>query len=118
MADNMILQVRLFDLLAWLLPRTESFPRSHRHTVTQRLVDAALDVQEAVSEAQVMRGQERLSALQRADIALQRLRLYLRLAHHWQWLSDGQYEYVSGQVAEIGRMLGGWLKRAVGEARG
>lgn len=45
-----------------------------------------------------------------ADTALNRLRLYSRLAHHWQWLSEGQYAHVSAQVAEIGRLLGGWIK--------
>jgi hypothetical protein len=34
----------------------------------------------------------------------------LRLAHRWRWLNDGQYEHVSRLVAEIGRLLGGWLK--------
>lgn len=29
----------------------------------------------------------------------------------WRWLSDGQYRHVSAMVAEIGRLLGGWLKR-------
>jgi hypothetical protein len=42
---------------------------------------------------------------------LHRLRVYLRLAHHWRWLNDGQYRHVSGMIAEIGRMLGGWLKQ-------
>jgi hypothetical protein len=36
----------------------------------------------------------------------------LRLAHRWQWLNDGQYEFVSEQVAEIGRLLGGWIRQA------
>jgi hypothetical protein len=115
MTQDMVLQVRLFDLLAWLLPKSESFPRVHRHTVTQRLMDAALDTQEAVFEAQGRRGANRLAALQTADIALNRLRLYLRLAHHWRWLSDGQYQHVSERVAEIGRLLGGWLKQAANE---
>ena len=37
---------RTFDLLAWLLPATNHFPRPHRHTVTRRLTDAALDLRE------------------------------------------------------------------------
>jgi len=43
MADDLVLLTRLFDLLAWLVPRTESFPKPYRHTVTQRLLNAALD---------------------------------------------------------------------------
>ncbi len=42
--------------------------------------------------------------------ALGRLRIYLRLAHRWRWLSDGQYAHISAMVAEIGRLLGGWLR--------
>jgi hypothetical protein len=43
------------------------------------------------------------------------LRLYLRLAYQWAWLNIGQYEHVSKMVEEIGRLLGGWLLRGVGE---
>ena len=118
MAKDMVLHVRLFDLLAWLLPRSESFPRAHRHTVTQRMMAAALDTQEAVFDAQGRHGSGRLAALQTADTALNRLRLYLRLAHHWRWLSDGQYQHVSEKVAEIGRLLGGWLKQAGADPNG
>jgi len=104
-------------LLAWLLPKGERFPRIYRHTVTRRLLDAALDVQEGLFEAQARRGRARLERLQGVDAALNCLRLYLRLAHHWRWLSDGQHEHVSRMVAEIGRLLGGWLRQMESDKR-
>jgi len=110
MAQDMVIFVRTFDLLEWLLPKSERFPRAYRSTLTQRLMDAALDLQEALVDAQSREGRSRLSALRNADAALGRLRIYLRLAHRWRWLSDGQYAHVSGAVAEIGRLLGGWLR--------
>lgn len=110
MPEEMIVFTRCYDLLSWLLPRAEKFPRAYRFTVTQRLVDAALDLQEALFEAQSQRAAPRLSALRRADAALNNLRLYLRLAWDWRWLTVGQYEHVSAMVVEIGRLLGGWLK--------
>jgi len=112
MAEELVLLTRLFDLLAWLLPKAERFPRVHRLTVTQRLMNAALDCQEAVFAAQSRRGARRHEALQDADAALNRLRLYLRLAHRWGWLNDGQYAHVSAQVAEVGKLLGGWIKQS------
>jgi hypothetical protein len=112
MAQELILLTRLFDLLTWLLPKVEHFPRIYRHTVTQRLMNAALDCQEAVFTAQSKRDAHRLAALQDADAALNRLRLYLRLAHHWRWLNDGQYTHVSMQVMEIGKLLGGWIRQS------
>ena len=47
-------------------------------------------------------------------LPLRRVSVYLRLAHDWRWLSDGQHEHVSRMVAEIGRLLGAWLKRPTG----
>jgi len=55
-------------------------------------------------------GSTRQRYLRQADAALNKLRLYLRLAHRWHWLNDGQYQHVSSMVAELGRLLGGWMK--------
>jgi len=112
MAEEMVILTRTFDLLAWLLPKAESLPRVYRRTVVQRLMDAALDFQEALFDAQSQGGTTRQKHLREADAALNKLRLYLRLAHHWRWLTDGQYQHVSGMVAELGRLLGGWMKKS------
>jgi len=37
MHDELIILTRCFDLLAWLVPKSETFPKVHRHTVVQRL---------------------------------------------------------------------------------
>ena len=112
MADDMVIFTRTFDLLDWLLPRIQGFPRTYRHSVTQRLLDAALDCHEALHAAHSQGGSTRERHLRTADARLDALRIYLRLAHRWRWLSDGQYRHVSAMVAEIGRLLGGWRKQA------
>lgn len=110
MPEEMIILTRTFDMLDWLLPKSERFPKAYRFTVTQRMMNAALDFQEALFEAQAQGGTTRQKHLRQADAALSALRLYLRLAHRWKWLSDGQYRHVSVMIAEIGRLLGGWMK--------
>jgi hypothetical protein len=110
MTHEFVILTRTYDLLAWLLPKAERFPRLYRRTVVQRLMDAALDFQEALFDAQSQGGSTRQRHLRSADATLNKVRLYLRLAHRWQWLNDGQYRHVNSMVAEIGRMLGGWLK--------
>ena len=74
------------------------------------MMAAALDVQEALVLAETRVGRRRVAALRDADAALSRLRIYLRLAHRWRWLSNGQYAHAGGMVGEIGRLLGGWLR--------
>ena len=110
----MVIFTRTYDLLGWLIPQTLHFPRSQRFVVTRRLQDAALDFQERIVEANRLQGRERLSHLRRADADLDKLRLYLRLAVQWQWLSEGQYHHVSQMVKEIGALLGGWIKQTSG----
>ena len=108
--QEMPIFTRTFDLLSWLLPVTNNFPRAQRFTATSRLLDAAFDLRERLEAANLRRGADRREQLLLADEALSRLRLYLRLAARWGWLKAGQYEHVAGMVAEIGRLLGGWQK--------
>jgi hypothetical protein len=108
---------RTFDFLTWLLPATNNFPRAHRHTFSQRLLNAAFDLREHLESANHGQGQERLARLRGADEALDRVRLYIRLAARWGWLSAGQYRHVAEMVVEIGRLLGGWQKVTSADAR-
>lgn len=115
--DSTPLFARTFDFLTWLVPVTNNFPRSQRFVVTQRLLDAALDFQEAIVEANNRRARARLERLDRADAALDKVRLYLRLTQQWGWLTPGQYQHASAMVAEMGRLLGGWRKQSRGNKR-
>jgi hypothetical protein len=108
--DSSPLFARTFDFVSWLLPRAQSFPRPQRFVVTQRLQSAALDFQELIVDADVARGAGRLERLRRADAALNKVRLYLRLCREWNWLTPGQYQHAAQMVAEMGRLLGGWIR--------
>lgn len=110
MSDEMVIFTRTYDLISWLLPITMSFPRSQRFVVTQRLQAATLNFQELLIEANALRGARRADKIHAADAELLKIRLYLRLCERWEWLSHGQYRHASQMVAEIGRLLGGWLK--------
>jgi four helix bundle protein len=110
-SNDLVIFTQTYDLLTWLLPQCERFPKSQRFVVTQRLQSAALDFQEAIFEANARGGAQRLNHLQAADAHLNKLRLYLRLSRQWNWLSSGQYEHVSRMVAHIGKLLGGWIKQ-------
>ena len=112
MSDDMIILTRTFDFLAWLLPKSERFPKIYRQTAVRRLMDAALGFQESLFDAMSQGGSTRQKYLRTADANLNKVRLYLRLAHHWQWLNDGQYRHASVMVAEIGQLLGGWIRQS------
>ncbi|MBI3741596.1 MAG: hypothetical protein HY257_07560 [Chloroflexi bacterium] len=49
--NEMPIFTRSFDFLTWLLPLTNKFPRAHRFSFTQRLLNAAFDLRERLEEA-------------------------------------------------------------------
>jgi hypothetical protein len=115
MADSLVIFVRTYDFITWLLPMVENFPKSQRFMVTARLQNAVLNFQEFLIEANALKGEKRSETLTSADAELRKVRLYLRLCEKWKWLTAGQYNHASQMVAEIGRLLGGWMKYKVVE---
>lgn len=109
----MVIFTRTYDLLGWLLPKTEHFPKLYRSTITQRLMDAVLDFQESLYQAEAFDEKIRLRHLRQADAHLNMVRLYLRLVQQWGWITMGQYEHASRMVVEIGRLLGGWIRETM-----
>lgn len=101
---------RTYDLLKWLIPVTLKFPKSQRFVMARRTQDTALDFHGLLIAASL--SQDKAPLLAQADIELQKLRVHLRLCAGLRLISEGQYEHVSRMVVEIGRLLGGWRKKA------
>lgn len=100
---------RSYDLLRWLIPVTVNFPRQHRFVLAEAVQRAAFELQERLIEAG--KSQTPVSWLKAADVSLTKLRFYLRLSRDLDLLKPGQYAHVSKITDEIGRLLGGWIKR-------
>jgi four helix bundle protein len=117
-SDEMVIFTRTYDFISHLLPITMNFPKSQRFVVTNRLQNAMLNFQELIIEANARRGMQRADKLRLADAELVKVRLYLRLCEKWKWITPGQYHHTSGMIAEIGRLLGGWLKTVTPDSQG
>lgn len=105
------LYVRTYDLLLWLIPQVLKFPRAHRFGVGERIQRQALDFQDALTAAGKYSGAERKRCLQQADVQLAQLRTWVRLARDLELISLRQYEHAARLLAEVGRLLGAWLKQ-------
>jgi len=101
---------RTYDLLLWLIPQIQKFPRAHRFGLAERIQRLALDFQDSIVAGGKAKGEERQEWLERADIQLSQLRTWVRLARDLQVLSIRQYEHAARLMAEVGRLLGAWLK--------
>ena len=109
MADSPLF-VKTYDLIKYLLPTTEKFPRSQRFVLARRIQDTALGFQGYLLEARKVDPITRREVLRRADVELEKLRLSLRLSMELEYLKFPQYQHASAMVVEVGRMLGAWRK--------
>jgi 23S rRNA-intervening sequence protein len=96
------------ELLLWLIPQLDKFPRARRFTLGERLESAVLEVLELLVEAAFSRAKE--VPLQRANLRLETSRHLWRLAHELQIISARRYEHGARLMDELGRQIGGWLK--------
>jgi hypothetical protein len=100
--------VKTYDLMVWLIPALTKFPKDQRFRLAARLEQSLFAFYETILSA--ARSKDRRPILMRADLELERLRLYLRLAQEVKCLSFKQYEHAARLVNEVGKLLGGWLK--------
>jgi len=100
--------VKTSNFLLWLLQHTENFPKSERFRLAKRIEDSAFDFYEELINA--VKSQDKRKCLIRADLELDKLRLYLRLAHQRKITNHQQYLHAAELLTEIGKLLGGWLK--------
>ena len=104
--------VRWMDVMKWLLPTTEKFPKRVRFTFSNRIDNLALDVVEDLVEARYAR--RKTDRLRAVNLKLERLRVLLRLCHETQLLPHKSYEFAMRSIDEVGRMVGGWIRQQEG----
>lgn len=97
-----------FQFLLWLVPTIEKFPRGQKFTLGDRIHTTALDVLEALIEATYSR--DRRGLLNRANLGIEKLRFFFRLAVELKVLDERRYEHAARALDETGRLVGGWLK--------
>jgi hypothetical protein len=93
------------------MDRTQSFPKSVRYCLSNRIDSLSLDILEHLVEAQYSTSGSKGVILKQADMALCRLRVLLRLAHDRRYLPNKSFEHLTKRLSETGRMLNGWRKQ-------
>jgi hypothetical protein len=98
------------DLLDWLVPHLEGWPRPQRFLLAREVMDSATHFYRLLLRARKVQGRIRANTLLEADTELETLKALLRLGQERHYMSLGQYEHVSRMMADVGRQLGGWRK--------
>jgi len=112
-SDNVLTKIQ--DLLMYLVPQLNKFPRSQKFVLGDRIQRKVMDVQECCLRAYY--GRSKRSELMEANLQLEVIRHLVRLSYSLRLISSKAYGVISSKIDEIGRMIGGWIK-SVDRARG
>jgi len=100
--------IQWYGYSKWILERVESFPKSQRFILGQRLSNHVLDVLELLVKASYAR--EKRSLLIQANEGIEMTRWIIRMASDRKLLGSKQFQHSAIQLNECGRMVGGWIK--------
>lgn len=113
--DAVPLQNHWEDFVSWLLGKTELFAQKYRYTLTARLLNLALDIQEKIIRARFLPGSEKLAILESLHIDMEIMASFFRHCHHHRLFSAEAYEYASKKLVEATKMVAGWKKYEKGQ---
>lgn len=97
-----------YNILKYYLDRVEKYPRDAKFIIGDRICKIILDIQEIIIEC--IYTKVKREKLIKVNIYTEQLRIYTRLSFERKYLSVNQYEYLSFEINEFGKMLGGWVK--------
>ena len=107
-ADLIPVVQKSYDLCAGLYTQVNRFPRAQRGLLGRVILEDALVMLVLLTVAN--RRADKADSLREASGRLDALRTTLRLGKRLGFVSNGGYEDMAKGAAEVGRMLGGWLK--------
>ena len=99
------------ELLLWVIPQLDKFPRNRRFTLGDKIENTLLDVLSLLVEATYTR-KTKVRLLEQVNTQLTVLRHLWRLAFELRVIAQKQYSYGANLFVELGKQIGGWQKQA------
>jgi len=109
--ENIILKT--YDLIKYLFPVIQKFPRDHKFILGDRIQNKLLDIFELQIKSYYT-GKNKLLYLSDINIKLEQLRYLIRLCYNFRIINQKRYTFIFKKIDELGRMTGGWIKKVKG----
>ena len=103
---------KLDDLAHWLLPVVDKFPKTEKFALCTQIKNSVHTMVRHTIRAQKSR--DKLQWLFEVDVELEVLRHFVRHSYNRRYLSARRLKIVTEHIAEIGRIIGGLVKRFKG----
>ena len=108
MKDDYPLYIKWRYIVEYLLDICGKFPKNVRFNLVDRITNISLDVLESIVEA--IYAKKKTQILDKANLNIEKIRVLLQICMNKKYVSIGQYEHISVELNEAGKMLGGWTK--------
>jgi hypothetical protein len=108
--EELIVITKTYDLILWSCKHTAKFPRNHRFVWGECIERSLYGILEGLLTAKYSR--DRAPVLAQVNLSPEILRFQLRLAKDLECLGGNSYGFAARAVDEIGRLVGGWIRRA------
>ena len=103
-----VLIEKWYRITDWILDKCERFPKHTRFGLAGRIAALSIDTLELFTEASYSK--EKRSTLICANKNLEKLRILFRLSFDRRYINMAQYEFISTELNNAGKMCGGWIK--------
>jgi len=112
---------KMVEMLKLLNVYLNHFPKHEKYALANQIRRTAYDIYDGITEGQ--KRYYKKTSLTHLDIAHEKLKMQIYLANELGYFSfkdgragkqktgDHRHETISVQVSEIGRMIGGWIKK-------
>lgn len=107
--EGLILFKKTYELLLFVYPIVNRFPKNQRFVLGQQILNALIDFLKILIEANSI--SRRFFLLKKASVELDKIRFLIRLGKDLRLLSGKSYETLSERINEVGRLLGGMIKK-------
>ena len=109
MLEDLKLFHKWYEFMKWLHSLLNKFPKSEKYTMAQKIENISMNVLEGIIQSN--NDFDKTDSIKKTIVELDKLRVFFRMSKDLNFISFNQYEFGVKQIDEIGRMLGGWLKK-------
>lgn len=111
MLKDFKIYTKMMDVLIWIFPKINTFPKKQRFVLGQQIENTSLGILKLIIQANNEKNKTKKSEyLERMNTELEILRSLLQVSQELKFISFKSLEYIVNQIDEVGRMRGGWAK--------
>ena len=109
MFQDLVIFQKVYDLILWLYPTVNKFPKKQRFVLGQQIENTVLEILKGTIQAN--QENNKTPYLKQISVELDKLRILIRLSKDLKFIGLRQYQFSAEKINEIGKILGGWLKK-------